>query len=78
MPPSLFLVRDVVEDESSPLHPTEKNKSMGMGRKVMANSLSPYWGVGVEDESPTLHPIEKEQGMGMVHKVMANSPSSYL
>ena len=49
-----------------------------MGRKVMANSLSPYWGVGVEDESPTLHPIEKEQGMGMVHKVMANSPSSYL
>ena len=67
-----------MEDEPPPLHPKEKDKSMVMDHKVMANSPFSLLGIGVEDVSPPLHLTEKDQGIAMDHNAMANSPSSYL
>ena len=67
-----------MEDEPPPLHPKEKDKSMVMDHKVMANSPFSLLGIGEEDTSPTLQPNEKEQSMVMDHNAMANSPPLYL
>ena len=72
-----------MEDESAPLHPTQKEKRIVMDQIAMANSLSPHCGHGllflngrgVEGESAPFHSTEKEQSMVKGHRAMTNSPS---
>ena len=46
MAKSVLSYRGVVEDESPPLHLTEKEKRMVMDQIAMANSPSVSWGWG--------------------------------
>ena len=75
-PCPLVPYRGVVEEESPPLHPTEKKKRMVMDQAAMANYPVPYRGV-VEDESPPVLSTEKDKRMVSDHVAMAKSPCSF-